>query len=142
MIGRFVVVSVIVLVGGFCAGNDRKADKKNDKDQLQGEWVVVSIENSGKKVDSKDRKLVVKQDEWTAPGGGKFKFKIDATKDPKQLDLTREIDGKDSTWVGIYKIEGDTVTFCRSTSPRGDRRPTEFKAGQGVFLMVCKRAGK
>jgi len=140
MIARYAVVLAVMLplTSGFSAAGDRK----DAKDQLQGEWVVVSVELAGKmRENAKDRKLVVKGDEWTAPSGGKFKFKIDATKSPKQLDLRSDNSGQDLTWPGIYKIEGDTLTFCRSHGPGGER-PTEFKGGPGVFLMVCKRAVK
>jgi uncharacterized protein (TIGR03067 family) len=140
MIARYAVMVAVMLplASGFSAAGD----KKDGTDQLQGEWVVVSVELAGKKLEGgKERKLVVKGDEWTAPSGGKFKFKIDATKSPKQLDLSSDKSGQERTWPGIYKIEGDTLTFCRSHGPGGER-PVEFKGGPGVFLMVCKRAGK
>jgi uncharacterized protein (TIGR03067 family) len=132
---------MLLLAGGFCAGDDTKDGKKDDKDQFQGEWVVVSAEVSGKEsAGIKDKKLVLKGDEWTPPSRGrlKFKFKLDAAKDPKQLDLMADVGGKEQTWSGIYKLDGDTFTFCRSAGPGGER-PKEFKGGAGVFLMVCKR---
>jgi uncharacterized protein (TIGR03067 family) len=142
MIARVAVAFVLLSVGGFCIGDDKKDNKKDDKELLQGEWPLVSIELGGKEVErSKDQKLVIKGDDWTAPGGGKFKFKIDATKSPKQLDLIREQGGQEFTWVGIYKIEGDTLTFCRSAGAGGER-PKEFKGGPGVALLVFKRAEK
>jgi uncharacterized protein (TIGR03067 family) len=99
-----VVLAVLLpLASGFSAADD----KKDGKDQLQGEWVVVSTELGGKKAEAtKDRKLVVNGDEWTAPIGRKFKFKVDATKNPKQLDLTGSLrkGGQEQTWAGIYKI--------------------------------------
>jgi uncharacterized protein (TIGR03067 family) len=142
MTARYVlVVSVILLAGGICEGDDKK-DGKEDKDKLQGEWAVVSIGVSGMNTeDVKGLKLVVKGDEWTAPSGGMFKFKIDATRNPKHLDLMSEKGGKESTWAGIYKIEGDTLTFCRCKGAGGER-PTEFKGGSATFLLVCKRTGK
>src|SRR4051794_12427248 len=76
MIARFVVASVVLLAAGFCAADD----KKDDKDLLQGEWVVVSAEIAGKEFEAlKGQKLVVKGDEWTAPTAGtrEFKFRLD-----------------------------------------------------------------
>jgi uncharacterized protein (TIGR03067 family) len=134
------VVAVILLAGGFGAADDRK----EATDKLQGEWMLVSMEISGKKVDDnkvKSSKLVIKGNEWTAPSGPKFTFTIDPSKSPKQLDLRSSRDGMDMTWQGIYKIEGDTLTFCRSHGAGGER-PTEFKGGEGVVLMVFKRAEK
>jgi uncharacterized protein (TIGR03067 family) len=138
MIARFVVTSLVFLVGGFCTADD----KKNDKDQLQGEWVVASAEVAGKKSEGlKDKKLVLKGDEWTPPSGGTLKFKIDAAKNPKQIDLMTDVGGDAPTWPGIYKIDGDTLTFCRSAGPGGER-PTEFKSRPEATLMVFKRAQK
>jgi uncharacterized protein (TIGR03067 family) len=140
MIARYVVMvsAILVLASGLSAGGDEKAEL----DKLQGEWMVVSVETSGQKQDEnqyKGLKVVVKGTEWTPPRGKlMFTFTIDPTKKPKQLDL--EVKGG-STWQGIYKIEGDTLTFCRSHAAGGER-PKEFKGGEGVFLMVCKRAGK
>jgi uncharacterized protein (TIGR03067 family) len=140
MTARYAVVVAVMLP--LASGFGAAGGQKDDKDQLQGDWVVVSMERGGTKLENtKDRKLVVNADKWTAPGGGEFTFKIDATKSPKQLDLMLEKNGKESTWQGIYKIEGDTLTFCRSFAAGGER-PTEFKGGPAVFLMVCKRAGK
>lgn len=141
---RLAMASVVLLVGGFCVGDDKKDEKKDDKDRLQGEWVVTSIELNGKEgKGGKDRKLVVKGDEWTPPTGGKlkFKFKLDTAKNPKQLDLTADVNGTEQTWPGIYKFDGDTFTFCRPSSLGGER-PTEFKGGEGIYLLVCKRAEK
>lgn len=140
MIARFAVASVVLLVGGFCIGDD----KKSDKDLLQGEWVVVSAEIAGRKAERLEgKKLVVKGDDWTPPTGGKIKmkFKLDDAKTPKHLDLVGDVDGNERTWPGIYKIEGNTFTFCRSAGPGGER-PTEFKSGDGASLMVFKRAEK
>jgi uncharacterized protein (TIGR03067 family) len=133
-----VVVFVIQLASGVNAGGDKKDDKKDDKDALQGEWTVVSMEASGKAIEPKGN-LVIKGSDWTAPNGGKLTFKIDSTKSPKQLDLAGP--KKAAEWQGIYKIEGDKLTFCRPLVAGGER-PTEFKGGDGIVLMECKRAGK
>jgi hypothetical protein len=41
---------------------------------------------------------------------------------------------------GIYQLDGDTLTVCRSVRPTDDR-PKEFKAGD-VLLAVYRRKGK
>jgi uncharacterized protein (TIGR03067 family) len=136
MIARYVVMvsAILVLAGGSSAG-----DKKNDdQKQLQGKWKVLSSEISGKKIKGGERFLVIKGNEWTAPVGAMFTFKIDPTKKPKELDLLGRNGG---TWRGIYKIEGDSLTFCRSHGSGGER-PKEFKGGEGVVLFVYKRAEK
>jgi uncharacterized protein (TIGR03067 family) len=130
---------VFLTVGAIGMADDKKEDQKDDKTLLQGEWPVVSSKLGGTETAQKDQELVIKGDKWTAPSGGKFK--LDAGKEPKHLDLVSSRAGKEQTWPGIYKIEGDTFTFCRSATSNGER-PKEFKADPGVFLLVCKRAGK
>ena len=124
----------------------KQPNKKNDTIQLQGEWAVTSMEIDGElQKDFQGRKLVVKGDVWNEGGkrplvGDEHKYKMarDAAKTPKQLDLTINLGGNDETRRGIYKIEGETMTFCYSTG----ERPTEFKSGSDAVLVVYKRTGK
>jgi uncharacterized protein (TIGR03067 family) len=136
MIARYLVMvsAILMLAGGSSAG-----DKKNDdQKQLQGQWRVVSSEISGKKIKGGEGFLVIKGNKWRAPVGATFTFKLDPTKKPKELDL---LSSKGGIWRGIYKIEGDSLTFCRSHGSAGER-PKNFKGGEGVVLFVYKRAEK
>jgi uncharacterized protein (TIGR03067 family) len=139
-----VAASFLLLADGL-NGRD---DKKDDKQDLQGEWKISSMELSGRKLDDNTIKqmnnIVVKGSEWTGPspkGAQMFKFTLDATKTPKQLDLTMVANGNTATWKGIYKLDGDTLTFCRTQGPMGNR-PKAFKGGMNIALIVAKRADK
>jgi RNA polymerase sigma factor (sigma-70 family) len=139
---------------------------KSDKDRLQGKWLLISCECNGEDqmqpwlkdnallvIDEADGKLFCKtvfkdrarvfelfgeeMDKWT-----KTLLKLDARTKPKTLDST---DGK-GTYLGIYKLDGDTLTWCQSEKglPPGaaeTERPTEFSTtpGDGRSLVVYKR---
>jgi uncharacterized protein (TIGR03067 family) len=88
-------------------------------------------------------KLTVKGDQWIVSRQGEAgerreTIKIDPSQNPGILDLTGPAG---FTSLGIYKLEGDTITLCR-TIDRGDiDRPHEFKTTpeEGI-LVVWKRA--
>jgi uncharacterized protein (TIGR03067 family) len=131
MLARFVLAFMLLAVTGLCTADDKK---KDDKDLIQGEWVVVDStipQQIGKKI-------VVKGDEWTSPTGQKFTITIDDSKKPKQLDLAKAANAN-ATFLGIYKLEDDKLTFCREKVARG-ARPKELKATPIDDLLVLKRA--
>jgi len=121
-------------------------DTKKELEKLQGEWTMVSMETRGNKAPDevvKQYKLTIKGDQWTVTtlkgGGGKATFKIEPSKTPRTIDLTFETAKSDSPSRGIYKLEGDTLTLCRTA---GDHeRPKEFKTTEEAgILVVWKRA--
>ena len=124
----------LLAVTGICTADDKKDEKKKDaKDLIQGEWVVVksTIQQQIGEM------LTLKGDEWTNPMGQAFTIVIDDTKNPKHLDLT-SADNANEKFLGIYKIEDGKLTFCREKAARGVR-PTEFKATPSHDLLVLKR---
>src|SRR5262249_1316708 len=127
-------------------GIDTVKDSEKELEKLQGEWTMVSLEQRGRKTPDENvrlMKLTVKGDQWIVSRQGgtgeqRETIKIDPSQNPGTLDMTGPAG---FTSLGIYKLEGDTLTLCR-TIERGDiDRPHEFKTTpeEGI-LVVWKRA--
>ncbi|HEX3147153.1 MAG TPA: TIGR03067 domain-containing protein [Gemmataceae bacterium] len=70
-------------------------------------------------------------------------FKIDASQEPKQIDITLQANKRERTFRAIYEIKGDTLKICYFANDKG-RRPAEFVTKEGVNtgLIVMTRAKK
>src|SRR5262249_17881493 len=122
---------------------------KKELEKFQGTWKFVSVEQDGKPLPKGEEpqtitfqgdKFAVKRGDQVIQAGTQ---KLDPGKKPKTVDATvTEGEGKGTTMLGIYEMEGDTLKAC--FDPQGKKRPTEFKttAGSGYILVVIKRAEK
>jgi uncharacterized protein (TIGR03067 family) len=151
---RVVVLGAALVFGllGFASAEDKKPDAKKADDQkaLQGTWTYESVEWNGKPVPAdqiKTTTLTFEGDKYTIKVSGKVTMagtiKFDASKTPKAFDATvTEGEGKGGTLLGIYKIDGDTVTACWKL--QGNERPKEFKTTEQseTVLVVVKKAKK
>jgi uncharacterized protein (TIGR03067 family) len=135
-------------VAGF-AGDPPAAPLK----AVEGECALVAFDGKGLKVNKADlkklplarRDATVTADAITAEFAGKREtrtYKVDNTKSPAHIDLTLAAGGKTETSYGIYKVEGGVLTICASEEDKADARPTEFKAGKGVYLMTVRKRGE
>ena len=126
---------------------DAKDDAtKKDLEKIQGTWVSLSAESSGKKVPEKELKDV----RHTFKGGKiivdhrgskiEIPFTLDVSKKPKTIDLT--IKGKKGvrTVKGIYELSGDEFKMCTDEY----ERPKEFQStsDNGYKLTILKREKK
>jgi uncharacterized protein (TIGR03067 family) len=123
---------------------------KKDMALLEGEWSMVSGEVNGfsmPKETVESGKRVAKAGETTVSFGGQVRFKarfrIAPARKPKAIDYAMtEGPTKGKTYLGIYRVDGDTVTFCFAAP--GKERPTDFTAGAGSerTLSVWRRNKK
>jgi uncharacterized protein (TIGR03067 family) len=121
---------------------DAKADETptGDLAKLQGRWKLVKLEPAKFQEkqeiiwDIKDHtiRVLLKGEEAL-----RCEFTLDDKVDPKRMDVTiPQANGTKKTALGIYKIEGDTLTVCQSRPERD--APKEFKpAAGGPFPSVA-----
>jgi RNA polymerase sigma factor (sigma-70 family) len=139
------------------AGKDEKpaakgADKKEDKDLIQGTWKVVNLLREGEEQNDQEAKEM-KGAKWVI-GAGKLTLRLegqadrestytlDPTAKPKAIDVTSlERGEKDRKFEGVYELDGDTLKICVSTPLGGPQRPKKVAAekGDGTVLLVLKR---
>src|SRR4051812_33035021 len=144
---------LMVVVVGLALGADapKKDEAAKDLKQFQGAWALDSMEINGVKVDADNlkkagitmmvtgEKLILKLKRGDLEGT----LKLDPTKKPRAYDAKgTDPEGKTHESVGIYKLDGDTLTICFVGA--GKNRPTEFKAGAGseAVFQVFKRDKK
>jgi uncharacterized protein (TIGR03067 family) len=145
----------ITLVTGIfvlAAGAASWADDETDKAKLQGRWVLTSINMKGQVLPLPDGKKVVltfyTDGKLISEGGEKGKlegtYKIDSSKNPKQIDLLKQ---KEDT-AGVYAFEGETLKIGMPLPVKKDvddkvvpMRPATIE-GDNVLTFTLKREGK
>ena len=141
-------IAMCVLLGSAIWADDRQDAIKTDLSKLKGTWEGYAVEGKG---ETPDRgpvhlRLTITEDKISATDlrngnkdMGSGTYTIDPSKPVKEIDATGVVlPGKRArTFVGIYELAGDTLKWC--VDNRQDERPTEFRTGNGKYLLILKR---
>ena len=142
--------SALLLGLALTLGAPAKKEEPKKAPPILGEWVAETMTAGGEVVPigkekslhftfEKDGKLNVKDGEKLE----KATYKIDAAKDPQQIDLTPPSDSKEPEMQGIFNIEGDKLVMCLSLG-KELARPTKFESSREspYILVTFKRVKK
>jgi uncharacterized protein (TIGR03067 family) len=138
---------LVLLALGLLGAAPKDDAGKKDRALMQGDWACESYTVNGFTLEADDAQALfrtMKGNAYTvfrfSKALGKGTFTLDASKSPRAIDLTPAGAGKPI--LGIYKIDGDTLTICYAAP--GKPRPAGFtaKAGSGNTLTVWKREKK
>jgi uncharacterized protein (TIGR03067 family) len=117
--------------------------------KLAGTWTVDSAKADGNSLEEwKAGKFTFADGKTTIPRSKGGVFSIDASKDPKWIDITTD---EKLTLLGIYQVDGDSLKLCTNITTKvvkdgksveqASERPTQFDSKQGM-LFVLKRDKK
>lgn len=123
---------------------------------IVGEWVGEKLVIGGKEMPlakglkgvrftfTEDGKFTVQNESETPETGT---YKVDPKKDPAEIDLVQPLGTKNGPTLGVYRIEGDTLTMCFAftlAGPKAPPRPAKLEspADSDIMLMTFKRAKK
>jgi uncharacterized protein (TIGR03067 family) len=146
MYRHILILGIVPLIAAAAAPDEAT---RKDLAALQGAWQLVATEAGGQTRDMANAPVAVEfKDQQLILAGSpemKVRFKLDASFNPRLIDLTvtREQDGKktEQAYEGIYLLDGDTLKICVTTTPDKKERPMEFasKADSEVELFILKR---
>ena len=132
-------------IGAFAAPVPKEVRKQSPRDQLQGDWVIVSLdEGSGQQVQTgvfEDFTLVIDGDKIsTSTKGGQGWKNVTVVHDFSAKPMRMDVHDGLSVFAGIFKFEDGRLHWCKSQP--GQPVPTEFQGSKGTYCFIWKRAEK
>lgn len=138
---------VLLVSAAISATEPKAAVEGQERARLVGVWKGFTVEGKGENPDRGPVKLEmtitervirgiqIRDKERIDHGEGEYTLNLGAS--PHHLDAVKTIgQGRTQSFVGVYKLEGDTLHWC--VSPQ-KVRPESFETKKGQFLLIFKR---
>jgi uncharacterized protein (TIGR03067 family) len=131
MVSRFLILVALNLP---LAAEETKEDKaKTDQENLQGHWEITSDGYYGSQRETNGtRRLMIEGETFTFEEDGRVlsrgTFKLKPSQSPKAIDIEiteGRVASRGSKYLGIYKLDGDTLAWCWAGLGSTDR-PKDF----------------
>jgi len=143
---RKVALLLAAVALGFAPAPFPRPDRnKDDLKEMRGDWAQVSLNVAGQGRTVGSYTLRIDGDRLTWLSEEKafvaWAVTLDSRKKPKSINATG-VEGsvKGAAFVGVYKLEGDTLTICYIRSPGQREETAGFDPSKpGVWLEVFKR---
>jgi uncharacterized protein (TIGR03067 family) len=139
--------SLLILLAPLAVGVGAPSEDAamQELQRFQGAWQAVSFQHADGRQASeeevKNTRLVIEGNRFTLTGKDYTlagTFTIDSTKTPKMIDvLLTSKDGRETRFLGIYQIQGDTRKSCFALA--GKERPTQLSSEKEYFGFEWKR---
>jgi uncharacterized protein (TIGR03067 family) len=147
---RMLLLVVVGLAVGFAPAPFPRRDGlepgKADWKKLQGEWVRTrSLVGGVAQLSSTVTTVTISGDRLTYILGGRptyvYAMTLDVSKKPRALDIKGlSLGVEKTTFWGIYRLEGDTLTIWSRMGSTADARPTDFNETlPGLYFEVFQR---
>jgi uncharacterized protein (TIGR03067 family) len=153
----------LALAAGSEVGAGKSVAQPPDEQQLQGVWKLVGGQDTGwnwpaqfipaqmnmrltfagDKADLKwlpPAQTLASKPEPKVKSNWEGIFHLDTSADPKRMSVFIPNDN-DNSMIGIYKLEGNRLTYCYRHNPKKLECPTEFatKKGDGTTMLMFER---
>ena len=147
ILGIALILSLGVAIN---ARADEPRESNRHDSQLNGIWILKTIETGGNKVEGDGLPERMRGTTRTidgtqmilSRGGGtrqlKLTIAVDTSRKPKQLDVTAQKNGKTRVQKCIYEIKNGTLRIAENPS----ERPESFKTDRSTRTMVTTYARK
>jgi uncharacterized protein (TIGR03067 family) len=139
------VACLFAVQAAFAQSPDENAERK----RFVGLWKGFAVEGKGENPNRGPVQIELTISETTIKGlqirkegnvdHGEGTYALDLKANPRVLDGTKTNErGRKDSWLGIYRLEGDTLYWCVAKK----QHPTTFETVKGQFLLILKRAAK